>query len=144
MPRWKSTAKVFSPQATYESQIIDLGREVNFGQVLLAVSKWRKDGEQLLPSDSPTRAYVEIRTGRDDSPMAYFGFDDLGAHVEVTKKQWDRLTPLETVGATIAVGFRGPVAEDLQNWSFWSLPLEESSQHPRLPWGSVLPIARPA
>lgn len=112
----------FAPQATYESQVIDLGREVNFGQVRLAVSKWRKDGEQLLPSDGPTRAQVEIRTGRDDTPTAYFGFDDLGAHVEVTKRQWDRLIPLETRGATIAVGFRGPVAEDLQNWSFWSLP----------------------
>ena len=125
----------FAPQATYESQVIDLGREVNFGQVRLGVSKWRKDGEQLLPSDGLTRAQVEIRTGRDDSPTAYFGFDDLGAHVEVTKKQWDRLIPLEARGATIAVGYRGPVAEDLQNWSFWSLPLEGSGQHPRLPWG---------
>ena len=44
----------FAPQATYESQIIDLGREVNFGQVRLAVSKWRRDGEQLLLSDGPT------------------------------------------------------------------------------------------
>ena len=25
--------------------------------------------------------------------------------------------------------------EDLKNWSFWSVPLEESGQHPRLPWG---------
>ena len=140
----------FAPTATWESQIVDLGREVNFGRVVFQVSKWRKDGEQLVAlADGPGRVQVEIRTGRDDTPMAYFGFDDLGAHVEVTKKQWERLTSsvpratlisaisrLEARGATVpAVGFRGPVVEDLKNWSFWSVPLEESGQHPRLPWG---------
>ena len=83
----------FAPTATWESQIVDLGREVNFGRVVFEVSKWRKDGEQLVaPADGPVRVEVEIRTGRDDTPTAYFGFDDLGAHVEVTKKQWERLT----------------------------------------------------
>jgi len=126
----------FAPKATWESQIVDLGREVNFGRVSFAVSKWRKEGDLTIASDDgPVRAEVEIRTGRDDTPTAYFGFDDLGGHVEVTKKQWDRLTPLEARGATVAVGFRGPVAEDQDNWSFWSEPLVESGQHPRLPWG---------
>ena len=118
--------------------------------MVFEVSKWRKDGEQLVAlEDGPVRVEVEIRTGRDDTPMAYFGFDDLGAHVEVTKKQWERLTSsvpratlisvisrLEARGATVPmVGFRGPVVEDLENWSFWSVPLEESGQHPRRPWG---------
>ena len=83
----------FAPTATWESQIVDLGREVNFGRVVFEVSKWRKDGEQLVAhEDGPVRVQVEIRTGRDHTPMAYFGFDDLGAHVEVTKQQWERLT----------------------------------------------------
>ena len=34
----------FAPTATWESQIVDLGREVNFGRVVFEVSKWRKDG----------------------------------------------------------------------------------------------------
>jgi hypothetical protein len=140
----------FASTATWESQIVDLGREVNFGQVVFQVSKWRKDGEQLVAlKDGPVRVQVEIRTGRDDTPTAYFGFDDLRAHVEVTKTQWERLTSsvprenlissisrLEAHGATVPeVGLRGPVVEDLKNWSFWSAPLKESGQHPRLPWG---------
>ena len=130
----------FAPMATWESQIIDLGREVNFGKVVFAVSKWRKDGEQIVAADGPVRAQVEIRTGRDDTPTRYFGYDDLGAYVEVTRRQWNRLTPPETRGSTIAVGYRGPTAEDLENWSFWSLPLSESGQHPRLPWGQYMQI----
>lgn len=133
----------YAPVATWESQVIDLGREVNFGQMDFAVSKWRKEGEQLAAlaeGDGAVRAQVEIRTGRDDTPTAYFGFDDLGANVEVTKRQWDRLIPLESRGSTIAVGYRGPVVEDLENWSFWSLPLTESGQHPRMPWGRYMQL----
>lgn len=140
----------FARKATWHSQIVDLGREANFGQVVFQVSKWRKDGEQLVAlSEGPVRVQVEIRTGRDDTPTAYFGFDDLGANVEVTKEQWERLTSfvpretsisaisrLEARGAAVpSMGLRGPVVEDLKNWSFWSAPLEESGQHPRLPWG---------
>jgi len=58
----------------------------------------------------------------------------------VTKRQWDRLIPLESRGSTIAVGYRGPVVEDLENWSFWSLPLTESGQHPRMPWGRYMQL----
>ncbi len=133
----------FAPVATWESQVIDLGREVNFGQMHFAVSKWRKDAEQLVAlagDEGAVRAQVEIRTGRDDTPMAYFGYDDLGANVEVTKRQWDRLIPDESRGSTIAVGFRGPTAEDLENWSFWSPPLTESGQHPRMPWGQYFQL----
>ena len=140
----------FAPAATWESQIVDLGREVNFGRVVFAVSKWRKDGAQLVAlEEGPVRVQVEIRTGRDDTPTDYFSFDDLGAHVEVSKKQWERLTAsvpgplslsslsrLEARGATVpTVGFRGPVTEDLENWSVWSRPLTASGQHPGLPWG---------
>jgi hypothetical protein len=139
----------FAPTAIWESQIVDLGREVNFGQVVFQVSKWRKDREQLVAlEDGPVRVQVEVRTGRDDTPTTYFGFDDLGAFVEVSKKQWERLTSsvptttaissisgLEVLGSTALAGFRGPVVEDQENWSFWSVPLEVSGQHPRLPWG---------
>lgn len=132
----------YAPVATWESQIIDIGREVNFGQVVFGTSKWHKEGEQLtvLAEGGAVRAQVEIRTGRDDTPTTYFGFDDLGANVEVTKKQWDRLIPLESRGSTIAVGYRGPVVEDLENWSFWSLPLTESGEHPRMPWGRYMQL----
>ena len=133
----------YTPVATWESQVIDLGREVNFGQMDFTVSKWRKEGEQLVAlaeGEGTVRAQVEIRTGRDDTPTAYFGFDDLGANVEVSKRQWDRLIPLESRGSTIAVGYRGPVVEDLENWSFWSLPQTESSQHPRMPWGRYMQL----
>ncbi len=139
----------FAPAVTWESQIVDLGREVNFGQVVFEVSKWRKDAEHLVAQeDGPVRVQVEMRTGRDETPTAYFGFDDLGAHVELTRKEWERLvstvhratsissiSTLEAQGATAIAGFRGPVVEDLENWSFWSVPLEQSGEHPRLPWG---------
>lgn len=126
----------FVPRAVWESQVIDLESDVNFGRVVFGVSQWRREGDELVQiEEAPVSVGVEIRTGRDPSPTAYFGFDDLGAHVEVTKRQWDRLQPLETRGASTIVGNRGPVVEDQDNWSFWSTPLRDSGQHPRLPWG---------
>lgn len=131
----------FVPRAVWESQVIDLGREVNFGRILIGISTLRREGDQLISDETAgARSKVSLRTGRDDSPIAYFGFNDLGKHVEVSKKAWDRLTPLEARGATVAVGARGPIAEDRENWSFWSLPLEQSGQRSRVPWGRFLQL----
>lgn len=131
----------FVRRSVWESQVVDIGRDVNFGRIVFGASLWRKDGETLVQvEEAPVSVTVEIRTGRDPTPLAYFGFDDLGAHVEVTKRQWDRLIPLVTRGAVEAVGYRGPVAEDQNNWSFWSTPIRTSGVHPRMPWGQFFQL----
>ena len=128
----------FAPRATWESQVVDLGRDVNFGRVAFAVSKWRRDpeGDQLEPvSETSAGVQVEIQTGRDPTPIIHNAFNDLGKFTEVSKAQWEKLSPIEARGSTEAPGFRGPKADDQENWSFWSLPLQESGVHPRMPWG---------
>ena len=128
----------FAPRATWESRVVDVGRDVNFGRVAFAVSKWRRDpeGDQLEPvSETSAGVEVEIQTGRDSTPIIHFAFDDLGKLTEVTKSQWEKLSPIEARGSTEAPGFRGPKADDQKNWSFWSLPMQESGVHPRMPWG---------
>ena len=131
----------FVSRSVWESQVIDLGREANLGRIEFGVSLWDKtDGTLTRIEDAPVGVTVEIRTGRDATPIAYYGFDDLGANVEVTKRSWDRLIPLDTPGAIEAVGHRGPKVEDQDNWSFWSAPIRESGIHPRMPWGQFFQI----
>ena len=76
----------------------------------------------------------------DDQPIvvqsAYAEMEVYGRGFAPTATLISSISRLEARGATVpAVGFRGPVVEDLKNWSFWSVPLEESGQHPHLPWG---------
>ena len=73
---------------------------------------------------------------------AYAEMEVYGRGFAPTATLISSISRLEARGATVpAVGFRGPVVEDLKNWSFWSVPLEESGQHPRRPWVYLVPGA---
>ena len=126
----------FVPQARWESRVFDLGQEVNFGQVAFGVSRWRREGEQLVAApEASASTKVELKTGHDNSPLAYFGFDDMGKHVEVTPAEYERLKPRVVSRDPQTVGWRGPIGEDQNNWSFWSVPLRQSGEKPRVPRG---------
>ena len=126
----------FAPEMTYESKAVDLGQEVNFGRVFFGVSRWRREGEMEVPArEAPVSVSVEIKTGRDDGPLAYFGYNDQGEPVEVTQAEYRDLRPRVYRWDPPAVGWRGPFTEDQQNWSFWSVPLRESGMQSGVPSG---------
>ena len=126
----------FVPEATYESRAVDLGQEVNFGRVYLGVSRWRKEAGVEIPApEAPVVASVEIKSGRDDSPRAFFGYNDQGEHDEVTQAEYQDLKPRFFAWDPPQIGWRGPVTEDQKSWSFWSVPLRQSGTRPGLPPG---------
>lgn len=123
----------FVPKATWESKVIDMGEVVNFGPVNFGLSRWRRQDDQLVPApDAPVRGRVEVKTGLDETPIAYFGYDELGNLAEVTETQYSRLKQRILPTQPEAIGWRALITEDTSNWSFWSAPVRQSGERPRV------------
>ena len=129
------------PEVSWESKVIDLGQIVNIGQVHFDVSTWRKDAVASEPDpdpEAPTQVRVSVRTGLDDEPMAYHTYNDLRQPTEVSATDYARLKPRRWPFDPLAAGWAGPITEDRDNWSFWSPPLEQSGEKPRVPRGRFI------
>jgi hypothetical protein len=131
----------FVPRATWESKVIDLGQVVNLGQVVLGISKWRRDGDRLVPAPEAEAAVeVKVKTGLDDTPISYNSYNDMAQPVEVSEAEYEGLKPRVWPWDPPAVGWQGPIADDRRNWSFWSAPLRSSGERPRVPRGRFLQV----
>lgn len=131
----------FPPLAVWESQVVDLGQVVNIGRLRFGVSKWRREGEQIVsaPAAAAT-AHIEIKTGLDDTPIGYHSYDDIGQLVEVAESEYGRLKERIWPWDPPAVGWRGPIVADADHWGFWSPPLRTSGQRPRVPRGRYIQV----
>lgn len=131
----------FVPGATWLSRVVDLGEPVNIGSVVFGVSKWRvEDGVPQPAPESLARATVEIKTGLDDTAIAYLSYNDLSQAVEVDSADYERLKPRVYSYDPPAVGWRGPIVEDQEQWSFWSRPLARSGSDPQTPAGRYMQL----
>ncbi|MBI2505254.1 MAG: hypothetical protein HYW07_18730 [Candidatus Latescibacteria bacterium] len=131
----------FVPKATWESKVVDLGKVVNIGQVILGISKWRREGDQLVPAPAAEVAVeVKIRTGLDDTPVVYNSYNDMAQPVEVSEAAYEGMKPRVWPWDPPAVGWQGPIVDDHQNWSFWSASMRASGARPRVPRGRYLQL----
>ena len=131
----------FVPRARWLSQVIDMGDLVNVGEVNFGLSTWRRDGEQLVESpDAKAGINIEIKTGLDDGPISYHSYNDLAQPVEVEKDVYAKLKPRVWPWDPPAVGWQGVIADDINNWSFWSPPIRVSGQRPRVPKGRYIQL----
>ena len=131
----------FVPRARWLSQVIDMGDLVNVGEVNFGLSTWRRDGEQLVESpDAKAGVNIEIKTGLDDGPISYHSYNDLAQPVEVEKDVYAKLKPRVWPWDPPAVGWQGVIADDINNWSFWSPPIRVSGQRPRVPKGRYIQL----
>ena len=137
-------AEGFAPRTSYTSQLIDMGEPVNFGRLLYDFESYRSGGlgqEQLPAPNAPVQIAVEVRTGRDDTPLIYHMVTELGTERVVEFKKWDRApSPAGTLtwavaNRGVAPGQKGSVVEDLANWSFWSAPHLSSGETIQAPDG---------
>ena len=131
----------FVPEASWESQVVDLGSKFNFGRVVFHTSRWRRDGEQLVPApEAAAWTEVALRAGVDDDPTAWFGFDKRGGHVQVTSEEYQTLRVNRPEVDPDLIGWRGPVTHDHENWSFWSARAAESGSRPRVRAGRFFQV----
>ena len=104
----------FVPQALYTSKIIDLGAVANLGRV-----RW---GERKEPGTSVS---VRTRVGTDNTVYVFTRLNEIGEYVplegdsdEENFEAWTRLT----------AEAKGPIYEDTENWSLWSVAYDSSGQ----------------
>jgi hypothetical protein len=98
----------YLPQATYLSDVIDLGERATVGPVGLSAGAV---GDSLF-----SRLSLRVRTGTDDSPVLYEQIlrDVKGVvvgHKELTARQYYNLADSRD---------QAPLAEDTRNWSPWT------------------------
>ena len=126
----------FVPRSRWESRVIDLGQVANVGQVSFKTSTWRREAGELVPApQAPAAVRVAIKSGRDETPTIYYTFDDLGQAIEVPRSEYEFLKVRRFTSDPLALGWQGPVTDDADNWSFWTAPLREGGDRPRVPPG---------
>ena len=147
----------FVPVSSYVSQLYSFGRPVNFGRLVVRA-------ERL--SRGPAIMRLQLRSGMDDTPIAYFRRDrDTGVREEVSRSEYNNLPRRAlyrrdpTTGAVLGEVTRteylslplaevGPardfvpadIREDVENWSSWTPPLQlDSSATVAMPLGLPSP-----
>jgi len=100
-------------EATFTSKILDLGDIANFGRLRGQVVE--EPGAQVS---------IRTRTGRDKTTMRYYKIGEVGLEEltgetdEANRSAWERLPNAA----------KGPVEEDTDHWSLWSVPYDSSGQ----------------
>lgn len=152
----------FVPGASYVSELHSFGRAVNFGSLRLRATRLRRGatGDGRAP-----RVLVELRSGTDDTPLAYFRRDrDTGATEEIDRTEYETDLPREALfRRDSATGLqeevsrrdylslpeeevgdarnfvRGGIRDDVRNWSPWTPPVEMDSTQ-----GVAIPLDLPS
>ena len=127
----------FMPQTRYVSQLFDMGEPVNFGRLLIDFDIYRSAGfgsAPVMAPDAPVSIAVEVRSGRDDTPLIYHIVTEIGTEEEVTEKKYNRaptgalsrmagkIAAANRVKQALIPGQQGSIQDDQVNWSFWSDP----------------------
>ena len=96
-----------------------------------------------LPPPRP-ESTSSSKPGWTMGPIAYHSFNDLAQPVEVEKDVYAKLKPRVWPWDPPAVGWQGVIADDINNWSFWSPPIRVPGQRPRVPKGALYSATNPA
>ncbi len=134
----------FAPKTRYVSRLFDMEEPVNFGRLLYDFEVFRSEGfgsDPVLDPDAAVQLAVEVRSGRDDTPLVYHITTELGTEREVEFKAWNRAPGAAGVTSDavrnrgLAPGQQGSVQDDVANWSFWSAPHQVSGEDIQAPDG---------
>ena len=106
----------FVPVASYESALHSFGSPVNYGRLRIYATK--------LGTTGAATAAIQMRTGADDSPLAYFRRDrDTGRQQEVPAAEYNTRLPRRTLFRQDPV--TGELLEELDRADYLNLPVEE-------------------
>ena len=106
----------FVPVASYESALHSFGGPVNYGRLRIHATH--------LGATAAATAAIQMRTGADDSPLAYFRRDrDTGRQEEVPAAEYNTSLPRRSLFRQDAV--TGELLEELDRASYLNLPVEE-------------------
>jgi hypothetical protein len=122
----------FVPRAFYESRVIDLGNQSNYGRIWWAQREERLEEGGLGPSgDGVTAVTLRMKTGLDNTPLVHYR---LVVNPETRAVSEEVVSEAQYLG--LDASERGRIEEDAELWSPWSPPLVSGQQLP-------LPSPRP-
>ena len=101
-------------RAVFTSKIIDLGDAANFGRILW--SGIEEPGSHLK---------VYTRNGSDKTVLKYYMINDIG-ELEELKGETDEENRKKWL--SLPEDAKGPVVDDTENWTPWSVPYDSSGQ----------------
>ena len=126
----------FAPETSYRTSVIDLGAPVNFGRIFWEFEKFRKmpgESEPIPSPDAPISLVLETRTGKDDTPKAYYIISDIGTERKVDEAVYNKALEKSPFVRGNRPGDKSSIKLDEQNWSFWSTPYDLPGQLLRSP-----------
>jgi hypothetical protein len=125
----------------YQTKVLDLGRELNFGRLFWSATPLRWSGGALAEvPHAQARVVVEARTGRDGDPNVYHEFTEKGKERVVSRERYEKDLQPPANGQPGKPGLRASVGYDAENWSFWSSPIAQPGQALGLHSGSHLQL----
>jgi len=101
-------------RAVFTSEIIDLGDIANFGRILWAGIE-----------EPGSRLRIYTRNGRDKTVLKYYMINDIG-ELEELKGETDEENRKKWLA--LPDDAKGPVVDDTENWTPWSVPYDSSGQ----------------
>ena len=160
----------FAATSSFRTTVLDLGVPAILGDVDIKISKWRREdghwdetldetgevvdrtwvpGDLVEEPNADADLSLRIKTGATDNPRQYFTYSDFGELESIAAAEWDALDDSALLschgkcGTTILKkepGWRGPVVQDLSNWSGWSGPIRDETVRLALPKGQYFQI----
>lgn len=123
----------------YVSRVFDLGQELSFGRLFWRATPLRMvDGVPVEVDDAAATVEVEVRTGTDNDPSVYLEFTDTGDTVPVTRARYENDLRPPVSGQKGKPGLQAGIADDEDNWTFWTFPIDEPGVPLRMAPGSFL------
>ena len=150
----------FAAESRLRTKVVDLGRPAMVGKVHLGVSRWRRVGARWVDvadpeGDGPDRVWdggvleetsqadarvsARLKTGTTPESLRYFTWNDFSGLEAIDRDAWVALEARQQHDPEF-VGFRGPVADDRDNWTPWSGPVRESGARVALTGGRYLQV----
>ena len=112
----------FVPIASYESELHSFSGPVNYGN--LRVHATRLNRSSATAADEAPTAIIQMRTGADDTPLAYFRRDrDIGSQEEVSFAEYNADLPRRALFRQDPIS--GEILEELDRTAYLDLPVKE-------------------
>lgn len=101
----------FVPRASYQSELHSFEEgSVNFGDLVLVATRL----DRAPGTSEEALALLQVRSGSDDTPLTYYRRDpETRIEEEVSEQEYNKLSVRE----------KGPIREDAEHWSPWSVPV---------------------
>ena len=136
----------FAGNMRFKTAPQDLLQPSTLGRIHVSVSKWRREGagweettdadgkvgriwnvgELVEAPDADVEITWRLKNGTDADPRRFLSYNDQGELIQLTRSNWDALRERSFQNDPKFIGWRGPVIDNVDDWSGWTGPMDQS------------------